>query len=83
MSTVPHHSMRRHQGNMKLPYISLQNCWIIFRTLTPVKVTTIKGQKCFRNLASDKLPLVITIATQGDLFFMPSIMTMQQLLEKK
>ena len=83
MSTLLQTNMWQKQVNIRLPYTSLQNCWIFYLQLVPVKGTTIQGQKCFRKLVAAKSQLARTIVSQGGFRCTPSIMAMYIILEEK
>ena len=77
MLTGQHPSMQRQQESMILPHKSLHICYILSRTITPVKVTYMQGQKCLSNLVTAKLPLARTIAPLKGFVCTPSIMAIQ------
>ena len=77
MSTGQHLRMQMQQGNMRLPYISLQLHWIIYRTITPLEVTSMQGQKCLINLVASKPPLARAIVMQGGFVRTFSVMAIE------
>ena len=68
---------------MRHPYTSLQNCWIIPQKLTSVKIMTMQGKNCSRDLVAAEPPLEITIVPHGGFVCTPSIMAMQWILENQ
>ena len=77
-----HPSTRSQRGNTRFPYTSPQLHWIISQTVTQVYLTSMIGQNNSSNLVAAKPPLARTISTQGYFVYMPSIMSMECVLEK-